>query len=59
MSVNVIKIYAGGPHSWVILDDVMPKKDDFKELQNEESNDDEYLINEEDDSLKQFSNIYQ
>lgn len=32
ISVNVVKLYAGGLHSWVILDDVMPKKDDFKNL---------------------------
>jgi len=30
MSVNVVKIYAGGLHSWVVLDEVMPKKDNFE-----------------------------
>jgi hypothetical protein len=29
MSVNTAKIYAGGLHSWAILDDLMPKKDEF------------------------------
>lgn len=29
MSVNVAQIYAGGLHSFVVLDDILPKKDDF------------------------------
>lgn len=29
LSVNGLKIFAGGIHSWVVLDDIMPKKDDF------------------------------
>jgi hypothetical protein len=32
MSVNVAYIYAGGLHSWAILDDVIPKRDDFNNL---------------------------
>jgi hypothetical protein len=29
LSVNGYKIFAGGNHSWVVLDDVMPKKEEF------------------------------
>ncbi len=29
MSVNVAQIYAGGLHSFVVLDEILPKKDDF------------------------------
>jgi hypothetical protein len=32
MSVNVNKIYAGGFHSWVILDEMFPKKEEFSGL---------------------------
>mmetsp|Transcript_32026 Transcript_32026/g.31329 ORF Transcript_32026/g.31329 Transcript_32026/m.31329 type:complete len:183 (+) Transcript_32026:1234-1782(+) len=58
ISVNVVKLYAGGLHSWMVLDEVMPKKDDFKEGKEHEStfNDDEYLLND-DDSLNQISNF--
>lgn len=57
VSVNAVKIFAGGMHSWVVLDDVMPKKDDYKG-QNEISaaNDDDYLLND-DDSIKPLSNM--
>lgn len=29
MSVNTSKIFAGGLHSWVVLDDLFPKKEEF------------------------------
>lgn len=29
LSVNSFRIFAGGIHSWVVLDDIMPKKDEF------------------------------
>ena len=29
LSVNVVKIYAGGFHSWVVLDELFPKKEDI------------------------------
>jgi alpha-tubulin suppressor-like RCC1 family protein len=29
MSVNAYKVFAGGNHSWIILDDMQPKKDEF------------------------------
>ena len=29
MSVNSVKLHAGGFHSWAILDEMMPKKDEF------------------------------
>ena len=32
ISVNTFQIFAGGLHSWVILDDVMPKKEEFSGL---------------------------
>ena len=32
MSVNVSKVFAGGDHSWVILDNKLPKKDEFNML---------------------------
>jgi hypothetical protein len=48
MSVNVVKIYAGGFHSWVILDDVNPKKENFRGVHEEEEEDDVSLLNDED-----------
>ena len=55
LSVNAVKIYAGGLHSWVVLDDVMPKKDDFKSQKDVSSaiNDDDLLIND-DESMRHF-----
>jgi hypothetical protein len=29
MSVNGVKIFAGGFHSWVLLDEGTPKRDEF------------------------------
>jgi hypothetical protein len=29
LSGNVANIYAGGFHSWIILDDIIPKKEDI------------------------------
>mmetsp|Transcript_5292 Transcript_5292/g.4017 ORF Transcript_5292/g.4017 Transcript_5292/m.4017 type:complete len:185 (+) Transcript_5292:1304-1858(+) len=54
LSVNVVRLFAGGLHTWVVLDEVMPKKDDFKG--DSTFQEDEYLLNE-DDSLNQLSNI--
>jgi hypothetical protein len=44
MSVNAFKLYAGGFHSWVVLDDIMPKKEEFMSLKGGK-------IEEDDDSL--------
>lgn len=56
MTVNVLKIYAGGLHSWAILDDVMPKKDEYQTDKGVNSLDDDSLLND-DESIKNFSNI--
>ena len=32
MSVNATKVYAGGFHSWVLLDETTPKRDEFQGL---------------------------
>ena len=45
MSVNTVKIYAGGFHSWIILDEVMPKKDEFLQLKGTNSGEDDSLLN--------------
>jgi len=45
MSVNVVKVYAGGFHSWVILDEIMPKKDEFSGLKGTDLPDDDSLLN--------------
>jgi hypothetical protein len=51
MSVNVVRIYAGGFHSWVILDEVMAKKDEFQGLKgtNSGDGDDDSLLNSPND----------
>jgi len=51
MSVNVIKIYAGGFHSWILLDELMPKKDEFSKLKGTQSGEDESLLNSPDEDF--------
>ena len=43
MSVNSFNIYAGGFHSWIMIDDINPKKDEFSGLDG--SSDDDSLLN--------------
>lgn len=49
MSVNAVKIVAGGFHSWIILDDIMPKKDEFSRLKGTHSADEDSLLNSHED----------
>lgn len=49
MSVNAVKLFAGGFHSWILLDDVMPKKDEFSGLQGTNLSDDDSLLNSPDE----------
>ena len=35
LSGNVANIYAGGFHSWIILDDIIPKKEDIGQLKDD------------------------
>ncbi len=39
MSVNVAQVFAGGLHSFVVLDDIIPKKDDFSNFKRGENQD--------------------
>lgn len=43
------KIVAGGFHSWAILDDIMPKKEEFTGLKGSNSDDEDSLLNSGDD----------
>lgn len=41
MSVTSINVFAGGLHSWVLLDDLFPKKEEFSVLKGSENEEDE------------------
>ena len=58
MSVNSCKLHAGGLHSWVVLDEIMPKKDEFQTLRvgvKDGSNDDSLLNSRDEDTINQFT----
>lgn len=57
MSVNSIKLYAGGFHSWAVLDEMMPKKDEFQTLRGArvDSNDEDSLLNSQDETINHFN----
>ena len=71
MSVNAIKLYAGGLHSWIVLDEVrnvliltyiqvMPKKDEFQALKGlggADGEDDSLLNSPRDDETNFNSNF--
>jgi len=54
LSVNSIRIYAGGLHSWAVLDDIMPKKDHFKPHKSP-GEEDSHLISG-DETMNQLAN---
>ena len=45
MSVNSLNIFAGGFHSWVLLDDLCPKKEEFSLLKGSENEEKDSLLN--------------
>jgi hypothetical protein len=51
ISVNSIKLYAGGFHSWVVLDDVMPKKDHFRHHIGHGEGDEDSNLNSGDETM--------
>ncbi len=56
VTVNSVKMYAGGFHSWVVLDDLMPKKDEFQALKGKNSQGDDSLLNSpRDETMNQFA----
>lgn len=55
ISVNTIKLYAGGFHSWVVLDDVNPKKDHFKPIRSPNSPDMDSQLNSNDELMNNFA----
>ena len=57
MSVNSVKLYAGGFHSWAVLDEMMPKKDEFQTLRGirADSNEDDSLLNSNDETINHFN----
>ena len=46
MSVNAVNIFAGGFHTWVVLDNIFPKKEEFHELKGVSSQHDSPLNSE-------------